>query len=93
MNKMMTIFASSDGWTPSRPTLNQRLRAVDRAREQHGERAPAARAETGPDDDRLAVVAVVDAHHDRHQRQPERRPTAACLNRNEVRAAVAAPWP
>ena len=76
MKKIALSFASSDGCTPNPPTPNQRrlplMGVLNRTRDQRKHDEP----ERHPDERRLPVVPVVEAHGDAHGRQARARPTS-----------------
>ena len=83
--KMMTaIFASSDGCTPRPAKPQPPRRAVEARPEQDSHQRRADDGERGPDDRRLPVVPVVDAHDDRQDRQSHQRP-GDLFDQEEVR--------
>ncbi len=67
-------------------------RVVDRRAEHDRNEAQGDDPEAGPDEDRLPVNAVVDAHHHPEQGQSEDRPHQL-LGQEEVRAGGTSPWP
>ena len=88
MKKIAASFASSDGCTPMPPTPNHRRAPFTGGAEEHGHQRETDDGEAGPDEHRLAVVPVVDPHHDRHHRQAEHRPHRL-LGQERVRLAEA----
>jgi hypothetical protein len=66
--------------------MNPPRRAVHARTEQHRDERDAGHEEHAPDHHRLPVAAVVDPHHDRHQRQAHQRPRQL-LVQEQVRIA------
>ena len=87
MNTIALSFASSEGWMPRPPIENQRRALFTAGAEEHRDEGETDDAEARPDEDRLAIPAVVDPHHHAEDRDAEHRPHQL-LGEEEIGLAV-----
>ena len=87
MNMITTIFASSDGCTPSEPMPSHRLAPFTGRPNSTATRARPTKPTPAQMNPRLPVSPVIDAHDDRHQQQAERR-EGGLFQQEQVRLVV-----